>query len=165
MAGDLILHFVYPAPTALNDLRTVTIKQVPAEGGDEIELYKFSHPVTGTGVGVTTFQRQNFAVPRWETAGQIEWVNNYNGYIYFGVERVAMRDVRRQKKSTSTSRRFKAGGNEFKWKIINEGEDLICVSARGKTVALWTQSTQILKVVERVENVLDRQAVSSIRPL
>lgn len=38
--SDLVLHFVWPPPTGNDDMRTVRVKQVPAEGGEEIELYK-----------------------------------------------------------------------------------------------------------------------------
>ena len=41
--SDLVLHFVYPAPTGNNDMRTVQIKQVPEGEGDEI-LGKLLHP-------------------------------------------------------------------------------------------------------------------------
>ncbi|KAI0771868.1 hypothetical protein BD413DRAFT_475288 [Trametes elegans] len=162
-ASDLVLHFAFPTNTNA-DLRTVNIHQT-IEGSDQpVELYKFYHPNTGVNTGVTSIQRKNMDTQLWENAGQIEWSSNTSGAVYFGVERISIRELRRQKKPSSKSRRFKAGSSEYKWKIAENGTDLICVSDnltnRGKTIALWTQETLILRVAERAEGFLDRVVVT-----
>ncbi|KAI0334762.1 hypothetical protein GY45DRAFT_1044090 [Cubamyces sp. BRFM 1775] len=162
-ATDLVLRFVYPSnPNA--DFRTVNIHQV-IEGSDTaVEMYKFHHPNTGLTTGVTSFQRKNAETQLWENAGQVEWSSNTSGAVYFGVERVSIRELRKPKKPTSKSRRFKVNNSEYKWKIAENGTDLICVSDnltnRGKTIALWTQETLILRVAERAEGFLDRVVVT-----
>lgn len=41
--GDYVFHFVYPAPTPTNDMRTVQVKQVVEGSTDELDFYKVSH--------------------------------------------------------------------------------------------------------------------------
>ncbi|OJT13300.1 hypothetical protein TRAPUB_10066 [Trametes pubescens] len=164
-APDLVLRFVYPA-NANADFRTVNIHQA-VEGSDTlIELYKFHHPNTGVNTGLTTFQRKNFETQLWENAGQIEWNSNTSGAVYFGVERISIRELRKSKKPSSKSRRFKVNSSEYKWKIAENGADLICVSDnltnRGKTIAMWTQEALILRVAERAEGFLDRVVVTCV---
>ncbi|KAL7282120.1 hypothetical protein ACG7TL_003589 [Trametes sanguinea] len=163
-ATDLVLRFVYPNnPNA--DFRTVNIHQI-VEGSDAapIEMYKFHHPNTGFMTGVTSIQRKNMDTQIWENAGQIEWSSNTSGAVYFGVERISIRELRKMKKPSSKSRRFKVNNSEYKWKVAENGTDLICVSDsltnRGKTIALWTQETLILRVAERAEGFLDRVVVT-----
>jgi len=160
MAGtDYVFHFIYPAATPTNDMRTVQVKQVVEGTVDEIDFYKFQHPVTGSISGVTTFYRMNMETQRWETAGQIEWSSNNSATVYFGIEKVSMRELRRPKKSSSHSRRFKAGGSEYKWKLMEDG--LVCISvSRSRTIATWTQSALSLRVAERGEPMLDRIVVT-----
>ncbi|THH33732.1 hypothetical protein EUX98_g411 [Antrodiella citrinella] len=100
MAGDeYMFHFVYPAATLTNDMRTVEVKQVVEGSADEVDFYK--HPVTGSISGVTTFYRMNMETHRWETAGQIEWASNHSANVYFGIEKVSMRELRKPKKASS----------------------------------------------------------------
>ncbi|KAI0676866.1 hypothetical protein C8Q78DRAFT_50715 [Trametes maxima] len=173
-ATDLVLKFVYPNnPNA--DFRTVNIHQT-IEGSDgPVELYKFYHPNTGLGTGVTTIQRKNAETQLWENAGNIDWQSNTSGSVYFGgVERrpllcsvqISIRELRKSKKPSSKSRRFKVNSSEYKWKLAENGTDLICVSDnltnRGKTIAVWTQETLILRVAERAEGFLDRVVVTCL---
>ncbi|KAI0356634.1 hypothetical protein OH77DRAFT_220137 [Trametes cingulata] len=163
-ATDLVLRFVYSGnPNA--DPRTANILQITEGADGPIELYKFHHPNTGLATGVTSIQRKNPETQVWENAGQIEWTSNTNGAVYFGgVERVSFRELRKAKKPSSKSRRFKVNNSEYKWKVAENGADLICVSDnltnRGKTIALWTQETLILRVAERAEGFLDRVVVT-----
>ncbi|KAI0786364.1 hypothetical protein C8Q75DRAFT_269594 [Abortiporus biennis] len=160
MPGDLTLHFVYPEPTTTNDIRTVQMRQVVEGSADEVEMYKFHHPVTGSVSGVTTFHRMNFATARWENAGQIDWSSKFNAVIYFGVERVPIRELRKPKKSSSKSRRFKVSGTEYKWKLVDDSPDMTCVTTRGKSLATWTEAAQRLWVSEKVDSILDRIVVT-----
>ncbi|KAH8106213.1 hypothetical protein BXZ70DRAFT_1004487 [Cristinia sonorae] len=157
-AGEYAFQFVYPAATPTNDLRTVLVKQVVEGLESGIEFYK--HPVTGSISGVTTFSRMNLETQRWETAGTVEWSSNHSAVVTFGIESISMRELRKPKKSSSQSRRFKAGGSEYKWKVTEDG--LVCSggSRGGKVVATWSQSTLTLRVAERIEPILDRVVVT-----
>ncbi|PCH41426.1 hypothetical protein WOLCODRAFT_131910 [Wolfiporia cocos MD-104 SS10] len=158
--ADLVLQFLYPESSNA-DMRTFRVVQLPDETTSESEeLYKFHHPNTGTTTGVTSIQRKNLTTQRWENAGQIEWTSNTNATVYFGIERVSMRELRRLKKSSSRSRRFKASGTEYKWKIADNEIDMICVSTRGKVVAAWSHELNILRVTDRADGILDRVVVT-----
>ncbi|TCD71309.1 hypothetical protein EIP91_011080 [Steccherinum ochraceum] len=117
--GDLVFHFVYPAATSYNDMRTVQIKQVVEGSTEEIDFYK--HPLTDSTSGETTFYRMNIDIDRWETAGTISWSSNHTATVRFGIEDISMRELRKPKKGSSQSRRFKAAGSEYKWKITEDG--------------------------------------------
>ncbi|KAI0692648.1 hypothetical protein BC835DRAFT_1406968 [Cytidiella melzeri] len=164
--GDVVLQFIWPPSDTTTDLRTLRIKQID-ENGEAHDIYKFRHPLIAySNSGVTYFQRMNFATNLWETAGHIEWSSDHSANIYFGLERIPLRELRRMKKNTSKSRRFKANGTDYKWKIADNGLDLICVStqlgARGKNVAEWSNEALTLRVAERAEPILDRLVVTCI---
>ncbi|KAJ3803073.1 hypothetical protein GGU11DRAFT_671288 [Lentinula aff. detonsa] len=154
------LHFVF-ASAIDADMRTFKVNLLPSDSSTHsIELYRFHHPVTGLTHGLTTFRRQNMATNIFETAGQIEWSSDHNATIYFGLEEVHIRDIRKAKKSTSRSRRFKAGGSEYKWKLASDSADLVCVDSRGKTIASWNQEQSNLHVSPKGESILDRLVVT-----
>ncbi|KAI0723381.1 hypothetical protein C8Q76DRAFT_722680 [Earliella scabrosa] len=158
-ATDLVLRIEASSnPNA--DARTVRVYQIIDESQAPVEVYKFHHPNIGLTTGVTSMQRKNAETQLWENAGQIEWTSNTSGAVYFGVERVSIRELRKPKKPSSKSRRFKANGAEYKWKLAENGTDMICVSDnlgnRGKTIAQWTEDTLTLRVTERGEGFLDR---------
>ncbi|KAI0773932.1 hypothetical protein C8Q74DRAFT_797720 [Fomes fomentarius] len=160
---DIVLRFEFSSnPNA--DVRTVQVLQVIDESRSTAELYKFHHPNTGVTTGVTSIQRKNTETGLWENAGQVEWSSDTSGAVYFGVERVSIRELRKPKKPSSKSRRFKANGAEYKWKLAENGTDMVCVSDnlgnRGKVIAQWTQDTLILRVAERAEGFLDRVVVT-----
>ncbi|KII95348.1 hypothetical protein PLICRDRAFT_48312 [Plicaturopsis crispa FD-325 SS-3] len=165
MAGDdVYLRVAFDSPN--KDMRTFTVYQV-VEGGADIRLYRFYHPMdpsSGLNVnnGITTFHRTNLTTNMLETAGQIEWRSQTNLTVYFGgiEEGISIRDIRLKKKDSSASRRFQAKGSEYKWKIGDNGNDLICTDWLGRTVASWTHETSILHVLSRVESVLDRFVVT-----
>lgn len=167
MAGDLELKVHFNEPNAHTDLRSFTVTQVK-EDLTEVELYKFRHPVTGTNVGVTHYHRMNFDAHRWESAGHIEWSNAFVCSVWWGgMHKESIIDLRRRKKSSSKSRRFRtSSGAEYKWKIAENGEDLVCVSAQlsslGKVVAEWSHEKLTLRVSEAVEPILDRIVVTWI---
>ncbi|KAH9951774.1 hypothetical protein B0H21DRAFT_190956 [Amylocystis lapponica] len=158
--NDLVLHFQRPADNPDADLRTFQVRQIVEGSTDSIDMYKFHHPVTGSASGVTSIQRKNTTTQRWENAGQIEWASDSNASVYFGIERISCRELRRAKKASSKSRRFKAAGAEYKWKIAENDADLFCVSTRGKIVATWTQAEETLRVADRAEGFLDRVVVT-----
>ncbi|OCH88303.1 hypothetical protein OBBRIDRAFT_94950 [Obba rivulosa] len=152
-------EFILPFEFSTNpnaDMRTVNVKHVVAGAAEPEEFYKFFHPLTGVTTGVTSIHRRNLATQRWENAGEVEWTNNWTAHVYFGLERVNMKEVRQLHKRSSKSRRFKAKGIEYKWKIADNGTDLFCVNLRGKTIATWTQEDVTLRVIRSAEPILDR---------
>lgn len=123
-ATDIVLRFAYPPPETNSDFRTFNVYRVSEESTEQVELYKFYHPNTGMPIGGTTFHRKNLNTMKWETAGEIEWTSNTNATIYFGIDEVSIRDLRKPKNANSKSRRFKASGSEYKWKIAEKNTDL-----------------------------------------
>ncbi|ETW84312.1 hypothetical protein HETIRDRAFT_416015 [Heterobasidion irregulare TC 32-1] len=186
-ATDIVLRFAYPPPETNSDFRTFNVYRVSEESTEQVELYKvhiiaapsatvllmitqFYHPNTGMPIGGTTFHRKNLNTMKWETAGEIEWTSNTNARIYFGIDEVSIRDLRKPKNANSKSRRFKASGSEYKWKIAEKNTDLLkkimvrpqCVDSRGRTVATWGQAEQTLRVEGRVGSILDRIVVTCL---
>ncbi|KAJ7742433.1 hypothetical protein DFH07DRAFT_750393, partial [Mycena maculata] len=157
VAMDTVLRFSYSNSEEIRTFRA--FQQV--EGGTELELYQFYHSSYGPSDGVTTFQRKNLNTSIWEPAGEISWTSNTNATVHFGMTEVNIRDLRKPKKSSSKSRRFKAGGHEYKWKLSEEN-GLFCVDSRGKTVATWSQEDATLSVAAQVENILDRIVVTCL---
>ncbi|KAI0346740.1 hypothetical protein BDW22DRAFT_1321843 [Trametopsis cervina] len=165
-SGDIVLRFVWPPQDNFTDWRTIRIHQVDETNNTSSEIYKFFHPyLVGINSGVTYYHRWNPSTSIWEAAGQIEWSSSYSAYIWFGDERIALRELRRAKKNTSKSRRFKANGIDYKWKIADNGFDLICestqVGAFGN-VAEWSNEKSTLRVAARAEPILDRIVVTCI---
>ncbi|KAH9853768.1 hypothetical protein C2E23DRAFT_727831 [Lenzites betulinus] len=165
VSSDIVLQFVYPNnPNA--DYRTVNINQIVEGSNTPIELYRLNHPNTGLNTGETSFHRRNMQTQIWENAGHVEWSSPINGSVHFGVERISIRELRKPKKPSSKSRRFKVNSSEYKWKIAENGADLICVSDnltnRGRTVAVWTQEALTLRVAERAEGILDRVVMTCL---
>ncbi|KAM5535644.1 hypothetical protein V8D89_010631 [Ganoderma adspersum] len=165
---DLVLRFELSSnPNA--DARTLQVLQIVDQnsagaGQSTVALYKFHHPNTGLTTGVTSIQRINTDTQVWENAGNIDWSSNTSGAVYFGVERVSIRELRKPKKPSSKSRRFRVNNSEYKWKLAENGTDMICVSDnlgnRGRQIAAWTQDTLTLRVAERAEGFLDRVVVT-----
>ncbi|KAJ4472307.1 hypothetical protein J3R30DRAFT_3660141 [Lentinula aciculospora] len=155
-----VLQFFF-ASTIDADMRTFKVHLFSNESPTHtIELYRFHHPVTGLSHGLTTFHRQNLVTNIFETAGQIEWSSDYNATVHFGLEEVHIRDLRKAKKSSSRSRRFKAAGSEYKWKLTSNLVDLFCVDSRGKTIASWNQEQSSLHISPKGESILDRLVVT-----
>ncbi|KAE9410271.1 hypothetical protein BT96DRAFT_983828 [Gymnopus androsaceus JB14] len=120
-AASLVLVFVFSSP----GMRNFKVHQLSSESSaSSIELHKFHHPETGFADEVTTFHRQNLATSIFEAARKILWTNAVG---HFGLEEVHIRDLRRVKKPSSRSRRFKAGGSEYKWRIAPNSTDLLVV--------------------------------------
>ncbi|KAJ7699910.1 hypothetical protein B0H17DRAFT_1047627, partial [Mycena rosella] len=129
---DITLRFAYSNSEEMRTFRVY--KRIEAVGGaTELELYqasasvdicflafillKFYHSSYGPSSGVTTFQRVNENTSVWEPAGEISWTSSSNATVHFGINEVNIRDLRKAKKSSSQSRRFKAQGSEYKWKM------------------------------------------------
>ncbi|KAH9943071.1 uncharacterized protein BXZ73DRAFT_97133 [Epithele typhae] len=158
---DIVLRYEYATLTNPNaEPRTMQVRQI-VEGAEPADLYK----------------RKNAETSVWENAGQIEWSSNTSGAVYFGVERahaylgggrgqISIRELRKPKKPSSQSRRFKVNGTEYKWKLAENNTDMTCVSdslgARGKPLATWTDATRTLRVAERAEPFLDRVVVTCL---
>ncbi|KAH9938401.1 uncharacterized protein B0H18DRAFT_949756 [Fomitopsis serialis] len=157
---DIVLQWVYPPESTNPDRRTFRINQIVEGSTEPVPMYKFQHPNTGTNTGVTEISRKNAATQRWEHAGQLDWLSDHTANVMFGTERVHMRELRKMKKQSSKSRRFKAGGSEYKWKQAENGKDLFCVSTRGKVVATWSDDQSQLRVTDRGEGILDRVVVT-----
>ncbi|KAF5393870.1 hypothetical protein D9757_000186 [Collybiopsis confluens] len=158
------------------DMRTFKIFQLLSESAtDETELYRFHHPATGLTRGLTTFHRQNVATGIFETAGQIDWLSDYNATVYFGLEeashtcisaanwQICRTDSRPRIEETQEdeSRRFKVDGSEYKWKLATSNSGgLFCVDSRGKVIATWNQEQSNLDVSPGAESILDRLVVT-----
>ncbi|KAJ7591234.1 hypothetical protein C8J56DRAFT_781949 [Mycena floridula] len=126
-----------------------------------LTAFKFYHPVlTGLSTGVTTFRRYNPQTSGFETAGQVEWRSDTNATVHFGLEQAHIRELRKAKKSTSRSRRFKARGSEYKWKIADDQVNLLCVDSKGKVIANWSQEQLSLQVAPKIMDVLDRIVIT-----
>ncbi|KAJ7507591.1 hypothetical protein B0H11DRAFT_2169371 [Mycena galericulata] len=158
---DTVLRFSYSNSEEIRTAGTVSSKV--ASVGKKARTYqsKFYHSSYGPSSGVTTFQRKNLNTSVWEPAGEISWTSNTNATVHFGMTEVNIRDLRKPKKSSSQSRRFKAGGSEYKWKMA-EGSDIFCVDSRGKTVATWRQEETTLTVSPQAEDILDRICVTCL---
>ncbi|KAN0097736.1 hypothetical protein V8E55_002182 [Tylopilus felleus] len=119
--SDILLRFVLSTDDSA-DMRTFRVLQV-LDNATELELYKFSHPLTGHSTGTTTFHRKNLHTSIFETAGHVEWFSSFNATVWFGVDECAVKDLRKAKNG-SQSRRFKASGMEYKWKLRENGTDM-----------------------------------------
>ncbi|KAF8897360.1 hypothetical protein BD779DRAFT_1465568 [Infundibulicybe gibba] len=153
-SSDIILRFTYSNRTN-TDMRTFTVHRVILDGSsDDIELYRFYHPITGLTTGDTTFYRRNMNTNVFEPAGQIQWMSDSNVTVGFGIDEVMV---------LKRSRRFKAGGSEYKWRVSSENSaDIYCIDSRGRTVTTWSQEELLLRVAPRVEAILDRIVVTCL---
>ncbi|KAJ7179823.1 hypothetical protein C8R43DRAFT_1093369 [Mycena crocata] len=157
---DTVLRFSFSNPEEIRTFRAY--KRIDTVANPtELELYQFYHSSYGPASGVTTFQRLNLATGVWEPAGEISWMSHSNATVHFGVNEVSISDLRKPKKKSSQSRRFKAGGSEYKWKMTEES-GLLCVDSRGKTVATWSQEETTLRVGSQAELILDRVVVTCL---
>ncbi|KAL4076025.1 hypothetical protein V8B97DRAFT_1913678 [Scleroderma yunnanense] len=157
--SDIVLRFHYSNDMNV-DTRNFRVYQVIENASERLEVYRFSHPTPGHTTPTTIYQRKNLDALVWETAGRIEWSSNAHATIWFGVDEVPVKDLRRVKNSTSQSRRFKVSGNEYKWKINENGHDLFCVDSKDKQVAAWFGEEKLLKITPRCANFLERIVVT-----
>ncbi|THH09056.1 hypothetical protein EW145_g2273 [Phellinidium pouzarii] len=149
MSGeDIILMWRFPPPQDGHDLRTFNVFLNLGQVMQALHLYKFL-TISGVAESVTTFERWNIIARRWEIAGEIHWVNKFNGQVQFGIHTLQLQEIRKRNDQRSKSRGFMAYGSEYKWKIVDEGNDLVCVDSYEQTVANWTQETLELRVVSR----------------
>ncbi|KAG9317198.1 hypothetical protein JVU11DRAFT_1391 [Chiua virens] len=120
--SDVVLRFVSTKDSNV-DTRTFCVFQALENGYGDLELYRFSHPLTGHTMGTTTFTRKNLDTIKFETAGHIEWFSSFNAMVWFGVDEVSVKDLRRIKNG-GQSRRFKASSMEYKWRLQENGNDM-----------------------------------------
>ncbi|KAI6047358.1 hypothetical protein EDC04DRAFT_3085949 [Pisolithus marmoratus] len=155
---DIDLRFVYDGNT---DARNFRVCQVIENAPERLE---FHHPTAGCITPTTTYKRKNLAVLQWEIAGRIEWSTTTSGTVWFGVDeipcKVPIKDLRKIKNGTSQSRRFKVSGNEYKWKVAGNGQDLFCVDNKDKHVAVWIAREMSLKIAPRCVNMLERIVIT-----
>ncbi|KAG2348698.1 hypothetical protein BDR05DRAFT_943933 [Suillus weaverae] len=178
---DMVFRFVNSTDANANT-RTFRVYQVIGTAAhEELELYKFSHSMTGPSGGTTTYQRKNMNSLIFETVGQISWSSNtIASTVYFGLEEVSVKDLRKVKNATSqwgilpevispllihfmnpSSRRFKSGvGAGYKWKISENRTDLYCIDSQDKYIASWSNHEKILRVTPRASAMLDRLVVT-----
>ncbi|KAG2146647.1 hypothetical protein DEU56DRAFT_785634 [Suillus clintonianus] len=160
MAGtDMVFRFAQ----STDDTRTFRVYQVIGTGEhEELELYKFSHSMTGSSGGTTTYHRKNMNSLIFEAVGQISWNSNTIATtVYFGLEEVSVKDLRKVKNATSHSRRFKSGADAvYKWKISDNRTDLYCIDSQDKYIASWSNHEKILRVTPRASAMLDRLVVT-----
>ncbi|KAF7965994.1 hypothetical protein HWV62_40521 [Athelia sp. TMB] len=102
--ADILLRIAYHFPNGsdVGDLRAFRAYQ-SFEGSDEpeIEIYKFLHPMTGDQRANTTFYRKNLNTGNYETAGSMEWNNDWSGRITWGIDTFDMRECRKKNKEAS----------------------------------------------------------------
>ncbi|KAI9574967.1 hypothetical protein HD554DRAFT_135097 [Boletus coccyginus] len=157
-SSDVVLRFVSNADSNA-DMRTFRVLQVLDKASEGLEIYKFSHPLTGHSTGTTTFHRKNLGTLIFETAGYVEWFSSFNATVWFGVDECSVKDLRKVKNS-GQSRRFKASGMEYKWKLRENGTDMFCIDSKDKHVAAWYEEDSKLKVSPRCFAILDRIVVT-----
>ncbi|KAF9221869.1 hypothetical protein BS17DRAFT_841634 [Gyrodon lividus] len=161
--SDIRLRFVSNTDNSA-DMRTFCVFQVIESAAEELELYRFLHPMTGNSIGTTTYHRKNLDTLIFETAGQIEWFSSSNATVWLGVDEVPVKDLRKIKNGSQRrphrSRRFKVIGTEYKWKIGENGNDLFCIDSKDKHVAAWSAEERLLRVAPRCVNILDRVVVT-----
>lgn len=154
---DIDLRFAYDGNA---DMRNFRVYQVIENAPERLEVYRFHHPTAGYITPTTTFKRKNLAVLRWDITGRIEWPTTTSGTVWFGVDEVPIKDLRKIKNGTSQSRRFKVSGNEYKWKVAANGQDLFCVDSKDKHVAIWTAQEMSLKIAPRCATILERIVIT-----
>lgn len=158
-SSDIALRFLYSTDVNV-DTRNFRVYQVIESSPERLEVYRFCHPTPGHTSPTTTLQRKNLDALLWETAGRIEWSSDAHATIWFGVDEVSIKDLRRVKNSTSQSRRFKVSGNEYKWKIGENSHNLFCVDSKDRHVATWSGEERLLKIAPRCANILERIIVT-----
>ncbi|KAI6034305.1 hypothetical protein BKA83DRAFT_4188034 [Pisolithus microcarpus] len=153
-----------------DNARNFRVYQVIENAPERLEVYRFHHPTAG--------HRKNLAVLQWDAAGRIEWPTTTSGTVWFGVDEVPIKDLRRIKNGTSQSRRFKCSGNEYKWKIAGNGQDLFVSEyhdchalvnveplfsvsiAKINMFAIWTAQEMSLKIAPRCVTILERIVIT-----
>ncbi|KAH0839651.1 hypothetical protein J3R83DRAFT_569 [Lanmaoa asiatica] len=170
--SDVVLRFVSSTDSSA-DMRTFRVLQVLENAAAELELYKFSHPLTGHSMGTTTFHRKNLDTLIFETAGHVEWFSSFNATVWFGVDEFLKPAVLATllKMWLTRSRRFKTSGTEYKWKLRENGSDMFrritadisvvqCIDSKDKHVAVWSGEDRKLMVAPRCVTILDRIVVT-----
>ncbi|KAG1715926.1 hypothetical protein ID866_1215 [Astraeus odoratus] len=137
-------------------MRSFQVYQVISNAPEQLEIYRFQHPTAGYTTPTTTYRRKNLNALMWENAGRIEWSSSTNATVWFGVDEVPLKELRKVKNSTSQSRRFKAVKEEYKWKIAENGNDLFCIDSKNKHVAAWSAEEKVLRVAPRYVTIIER---------
>ncbi|KAF8520100.1 hypothetical protein JB92DRAFT_3111952 [Gautieria morchelliformis] len=105
----------------------------------------------------TDFERYNKATNRYEVAGGIRWDGQMKAQVTFGVVTLPLHEVRRLKKATSQSRRFRWNNSEYKWKRGGtDGKDFFCYDWLNRLIASYTEESKKLEVTDRGYTILDQ---------
>lgn len=87
-----------------------------------------------------------------------------DGRVYFATDGpIPFSDLRLKAKSSSKSRRFTFGGQQYKWKP-ERNNDMICVDLTGKRIASWNATRTRLSVPTSIDNAIfiDRLVVTCL---
>jgi len=159
----LSLKFIYPAAKYHQDIRTVTIYRCDADSEEPTEIYRFEHPSSGMAIGLTTYSKKNLSTGEWDRIGHIEWTSPLSGAISLGGSEMTIKDYRKVINKTSTSRRFKYKGTEYKWKYSDHiKNNLYCVDAHDFVWGKWYHEKNILKLTYNTEELLERLILTAL---
>ncbi|KAF9653459.1 hypothetical protein BDM02DRAFT_3265661 [Thelephora ganbajun] len=159
----LTLKFVYPAAKYHQDTRTVTIYKYDPETEETSEFYRFEHPSTGMAIGMTTFSKKNPDTGEWDRVGHIEWTSPLSGAVTLDENEMTIKEYRKVINKTSTSRRFKYKGVEYKWKASDHiKNNLYCVDTHDFVWGKWYNDKNILRVTSNSEGLLERLLVTAL---
>lgn len=160
---NITLKFVYPAAKYHQDNRTVTIYKYDSETEESTELYRFEHPPNGMAIGMTVFSKKNPDAGGWDRIGHIEWTSPLSGAIALGGNESTIKDYRKVINKTSTSRRFKYKGVEYKWKFSDHiKNNLYCVDAHDFVWGKWYHEKNVLRLTYTSEELLERLILTAL---
>jgi len=163
-ATSIVLRFIYPSfeENRYSDIRTFRVNEFGVLGSTTSDLYRFTHPSSGLSIGSTVFERKNAETDEWKQVGNIEWTSDLTGTVDLGGEEISIKDLRKVKYGTSTSRRFRYQGREYKWRISENEVDLHCLDPEGFVVASWNQQRQQLWLHSRRPALVERFLVTCL---
>jgi len=154
---SLVMRWDY-SEVPYNDIRNFRIFV------DSLCLYKFRTISTSQSAYVSSsFTRFNADTGRFESAGEIEWLRNQQECkVTFGIYEFHSSSLRRAKKRTSKSRRFKVRGTEYKWKKSEEGTQLTCTDTSRNLIAKWERVNSKMHITERGKGMEDELMVTCL---
>lgn len=160
---NVTLKFIYPAARYHQDIRTVTVYKYDSDTEESAELYRFEHPANGMAIGVTVFSKKNTETEEWDRIGHIEWTSPLSGAVTLDGNEVTIREYRKVINKTSTSRRFKYKGVEYKWKFSDHiKNNLYCVDAHDFVWGKWYHDKNVLRLTYNSEGLLERLVLTAL---
>jgi len=150
------LQFTFPDPS---DFRTANILE-PQANGEHLTLFKIQ-TYSNTPTAETEFLRFNKLTGKDEWAGGIRWEGRTT--VSFGAVNMSLHELRRRKKPSSQSRRFKWNNSEYKWKRTGTGgRNLTCYDWFKRVIASYNDDTRYLEVSDRGYALLDQLVVTCL---